>query len=100
MRIETLLQGLTIEWPESLPKDTEITGVVYDSRKVVPGCLFLCLKGAQVDGHRFAAQAAEAGAAVILAEHPVDCPAPVVVVPDTRYALAVVSAAWFWHPAK
>lgn len=100
MRIETLLQGLTIEWPESLPKDTEITGVVYDSRKVVPGCLFLCLKGAQVDGHRFAAQAAEAGAAVILAEHPVDCPAPVVVVPDTRYALAVVSAAWFGHPAK
>ena len=100
MRIETLLQGLTIEWPESLPKDTEITGVVYDSRKVVPGCLFLCLKGAQVDGHRFAAQAAEAGAAVILAEHPMDCPAPVVVVPDTRYALAVVSAAWFGHPAK
>ena len=100
MRIETLLQGLTIEWPESLPKDTEITGVVYDSRKVVPGCLFLCLKGAQVDGHRFAAQAAEAGAAVILAEHPVDCPAPVVVVPDTRYALAVVSAAWFGHPAE
>lgn len=100
MRIETLLQGLTIEWPESLPKDTEITGVVYDSRKVVPGCLFLCLKGAQADGHRFAAQAAEAGAAVILAEHPVDCPAPVVVVPDTRYALAVVSAAWFGHPAE
>ena len=40
------------------------------------------------------------GAAVIVAEEPVDCNVPVVIVPDTRYALAVMSAAWFGHPAQ
>ena len=47
--------------------DTEITGLVYDSRKVVKGCLFVCIKGAAADGHAFAAEAARKGAAAIMA---------------------------------
>ena len=100
MRIETLFSELSCTLPQELSPETEITGVVYDSRKVIPGCAFVCLRGAKADGHRFAQQAAEQGAAVIVAEEPVDCSAPVVVIPDTRYGLAVLSAAWFGHPAR
>ena len=35
--------------------EREITAVVYDSRKVIPGCLFICINGANFDGHDFAA---------------------------------------------
>lgn len=100
MRIETLFSELSCTLPQELSLETEITGVVYDSRKVIPGCAFVCLRGAKADGHRFAQQAAQQGAAVIVAEEPVDCSAPVVVIPDTRYGLAVLSAAWFGHPAR
>ena len=43
--------------------EKEITAVVYDSRKIVEGCLFVCIKGANFDGHQAAAEAAEKKAA-------------------------------------
>ena len=46
----------------------EITEVIYDSRKVSPGCLFVCIKGAAVDGHTFAAEAVEKGFSSSLVE--------------------------------
>lgn len=60
--------------------------VALDSRDVVPGGLFAAFDGAQVDGHRFAAAAVGAGATAVLASRPV--PAPAVLVPDVRAALA------------
>ena len=80
--------------------DPEITDVVYDSRKAAPGCLFVCLRGASSDGHRFAPQAVAAGAAAVLAEEPLDLPVPVVLVEDSRRALAFASAAYFGYPAR
>ncbi|MCI9531949.1 MAG: UDP-N-acetylmuramoyl-L-alanyl-D-glutamate--2,6-diaminopimelate ligase [Lachnospiraceae bacterium] len=82
--------------------DTEITGLVYDSRKVVKGCLFVCIKGAAADGHAFAAEAARKGAAAIMAQDEVEAPKGLAVVytADTRYGLALASAAWFGHPAR
>lgn len=82
-------------------RDVEVTDVVYDSRKAGPGCVFVCLRGASSDGHRYAAQAGAAGAAAILAEEPVEAGgAQVVLVPDTKAALALVSAAFFGNPAQ
>lgn len=82
--------------------DREITALVYDSRKVTPGAMFVCVRGAVVDGHSFAGQVANAGAAAIIVEEPVDVPAEVTViqVPDSRLALALLSCAWFDHPAR
>jgi UDP-N-acetylmuramoyl-tripeptide--D-alanyl-D-alanine ligase len=48
-----------------------ITGFATDSREVVPGDLFLAIKGAKVDGHDFDEQVLAKGAAAILAERPV-----------------------------
>jgi UDP-N-acetylmuramoyl-tripeptide--D-alanyl-D-alanine ligase len=64
-----------------------------DSRAVVPGGLFVAVRGSRVDGHDFAAAAVEAGAAAVLAQRPVGVPAVVVADPVDalgRLARAVV----------
>lgn len=82
--------------------DTEVSAVVCDSRQAKEGALFVCIRGAVVDGHTFAADVAEKGARVLVVEEPVDVPENVTVlrVSDTRYALALISCAWFDHPAR
>ena len=100
MKLASLLSGLQYEILQG-DTDREISAVVYDSRKVQEGCLFICIRGAVVDGHTFAAKAAEEGACALLVEEPVTVPDNVTVIrtSDTRYAMAFVSAAWFGHPA-
>lgn len=89
----TCLQGST---------DVKVSAVVNDSRKIEEGCLFLCIKGASFDGHTFAAEAAKKGAAVLVVEDAVEVPESVTVikVDNTRYAMALISAAWFGYPAN
>lgn len=83
--------------------EREITSVEMDSRKIAPGCLFLCIAGANFDGHSKAAEAAEKKAAAIVVEKDVELPEDtditVIKVASTRYAMAFISAAWFGHPA-
>lgn len=98
MLLTDLLKGLKFTCSGST--DVEITDLIYDSRKVQKGCAFVCLCGSAVDSHDFAQQAADAGAAAIIAQHGVDVHgAAVVMVENTRYALALLSAAYFHHPA-
>ena len=89
----TLVQGST---------DTDVTALCYDSRKASPGCLFVCMKGANFDSHEKLGEVAAAGAAAAVIDH--DCPAPegitVLKVADSRLALAELSAAWFDFPAE
>mgnify|MGYP005809435071 CR=1 FL=1 len=101
MKLTTLLENLEYTCCQG-SEDLDITDVVYDSRKVQPGDLFVCIRGAVVDGHTFAKDVAEKGAAVLVVEESVDVPGNVTViqVPDTRYALACISAAYFGHPAE
>ncbi len=84
--------------------DVEVTDIIYDSRKVVPGSMFVCIPGAVADGHKFAGAAVEAGACVLLVEKeielPVEADVTVIMVPDTHYAMAFVSAAFFGYPAE
>lgn len=47
-------------------EDIALTGVVTDSRKVIPGCVFVCFPGARVDGHDFARECYDKGAAYIV----------------------------------
>lgn len=83
--------------------EREITSVEMDSRKIASGCLFLCIAGANFDGHSKAAEAAEKKAAAIVVEKDVELPEDtditVIKVASTRYAMAFISAAWFGHPA-
>ena len=82
--------------------DKEITGIYNDSRKVTEGALFLCIRGAVSDGHAYAAQVAEKGASVIVVQDSVEVPESVTViqVEDSRYAMALIAAAWYDYPAE
>lgn len=98
----TLTAGNTQE--KLLPGDIEISALVNDTRKIVEGCLFICIRGANVDSHDMAEQAFTQGAAAIMAEHditlPDDCRIPVVRVEDTRAAMAQAAASFYGHPAE
>lgn len=101
MRLFELLEGVSFSCrPEG--KNPEITDLVFDSRKIVPGCVFVCISGTVRDGHEFAAQAAAGGAAAIVAEYEPEGidGAALVITEDTRRALASMSAAWFGYPAR
>ena len=89
----TCLQGST---------DQEVKNVIYDSRKVEEGSLFICIRGAVVDGHKFAPDVIAKGAKVLVVEEAVEAPedVTVILVKDTRYAMAFISAAYFGHPAE
>ena len=73
-----------------------------DSRKVEKGDVFVCIKGAGFDGHKFINDVAEKGAAAVVVMEDVEAPDGVTVirVEDTRYALACMSAAYFGYPAE
>ena len=72
--------------------DTEMSDIIYDSRKVEKGTAFVCLKGYTSDGHRYAKSAVEKGASALVISDSLDFEVPsdvaVVKVDDTRYALS------------
>lgn len=67
--------------------DTEITGVCIDTRKITPGCLFVCIKGERFDAHTFAEEAIKKGAAAVMVHKELNIDAPYVLVKDTTDAL-------------
>ena len=99
--IAGLLQELKYTVIDGKPEG-EISELVYDSRKVTKDCMFVCIKGAAYDSHDHTEEIARAGAKVIVAERPVKVPEGVtlVLVEDSRYALSMLSAAYFDHPAQ
>lgn len=78
----------------------ECSGIQADSRRVLPGDLFLCLPGFTVDGHKYAGQAVASGAAALVVERVLDVEVPQLVVKDARYAMAVLSDAMFGSPSS
>lgn len=82
-------------------KDTEITGIVFDSKEIVPGSVFVCIKGGKEDGHSYVCEAIKKNAAAIITETDIQIEEiPVICVPDTREALSVAAAVFYGEPAK
>ena len=77
-----------------------IKGVSFDSRTIVPGELFVAVRGYESDGHNYIKDAAENGAVCIICEETPDVDVPYVIVDNSRIALAAISAAWFGYPAE
>lgn len=101
-RCEDLLKGFDYECISG-STDTMVSEVVNDSRKITKDCLFICIVGANFDGHTAAAQAVENGAAALVVSQeitlPQDAAVTVIRVKDTRYAMAFISANYFGNPA-
>ncbi|AQU82057.1 MULTISPECIES: UDP-N-acetylmuramoyl-tripeptide--D-alanyl-D-alanine ligase [unclassified Halomonas] len=79
--------------PPALPQ-LPLTAVVTDTRKIVPGCLFVALKGPRFDGHDFLEKAREQGASAALVEQPNDSTLPQLVCADTRLGLGLLAREW------
>ncbi|KGX93265.1 UDP-N-acetylmuramoylalanyl-D-glutamate--2,6-diaminopimelate ligase [Pontibacillus halophilus JSM 076056 = DSM 19796] len=77
-----------------------ITGIEMDSRAVEENNLFICIDGFTVDGHNFAEQAVQKGACAILAERPLDVSVPVMLVKDTKKAMAVLANTYYNQPTQ
>ena len=105
MVLAALLEKLEYELVSG-SADMQIKDVVYDSRKVTEGSLFVCIEGGTVDGHTFIPDVVKKGAKALIVTKdvsgllPADADVTVVRVKDSRYALAFVSAAYFGHPAE
>ena len=84
------------------PDRTDVLSLCCDSRKVFSDSMFVCISGALSDGHDYAFAAYNRMCRIFVVEHPVKLPddAFVIVTPDTRIALAQLSAAFFGNPAE
>ncbi|MBQ8403168.1 MAG: UDP-N-acetylmuramoyl-L-alanyl-D-glutamate--2,6-diaminopimelate ligase [Clostridia bacterium] len=102
-----ILRSLLKETPYSLFGNEgllscEIYDLCYNSAEARANTVFFCLVGAHADGHDFAAQAYEKGARVFVCERALTLPSDVlqIIVPNSRIALAEISANFFSHPEK
>lgn len=100
MKLTKLLERLEYEVVAGSDQ-IEITELTNDSRKIVEGSVFVCISGAVFDGHAYVEDVAKKGAAAVIVEKDVEAPEglTVIKVADTRYALALTSAAYFGYPA-
>jgi UDP-N-acetylmuramoyl-L-alanyl-D-glutamate--2,6-diaminopimelate ligase len=78
--------------------EVEITGLAYSSTRVSSGTLFFCVPGFKADGHDFAPDAVERGAAALVCERPLGLGIPEVVVDDVRAAVGPVAARFYGDP--
>ena len=78
----------------------EISELAYDAREVAPGALFFCIPGDRADGHDFAPQAIDAGAAALAVERPLEVGVPQLVVPSVRAAMPRAAVEFFGDPTR
>lgn len=101
MKLSKLLEKIDFKIVQGTA-DCEIKKLVYDSRKAEEGDVFVCIKGAASDGHKYIPQVLEKGVAAVIVMDDVEMVenVSVIQVKDTRYALACMSAAYFDYPAE
>ena len=105
VRLSKLLQSLPEDARGSrylgVGSDPLIKGLVFDLRQVSSGDIFFALVGGNQDGHLYIQGAIERGAAAIVGQQPLeDLAVPYLQVPDSREALAYLSAGFYDHPAR
>ncbi|MBP8960037.1 MAG: UDP-N-acetylmuramoyl-L-alanyl-D-glutamate--2,6-diaminopimelate ligase [Bacteroidales bacterium] len=101
-KLDRILEGLEITYIEG-NKNTEVTSIAFDSRKVLPGSLFVALKGTKTDGNQFIKQAIEAGAiAIMSSELPQERNQNItwIKVPDAAIALGQAASNFYGNPSS
>ncbi|MDR3264403.1 MAG: UDP-N-acetylmuramoyl-L-alanyl-D-glutamate--2,6-diaminopimelate ligase [Synergistaceae bacterium] len=80
--------------------DPAISEVFADSRRVLPGSIFCCIRGEKSDGHEYAGIAKELGAVALVCEYPVESDLPAIVVKSVREIMGDLAAAVYGYPAE
>jgi UDP-N-acetylmuramoyl-L-alanyl-D-glutamate--2,6-diaminopimelate ligase len=100
MRLSEIYEALS----ETIPggqADVEITSLTVDSRQVQPGSCYVAVRGSELDGHTFIADAIHRGAALTVGERAQsELKAPYIQVEASRLAWARLAAAWHDYPAR
>ena len=99
MKLRDLLRNIHV-LDSSVDMELEISGVAYDSRKVMPGSLFVAITGFASDGNRFIPMALEKGAAVVVTAKKPEGDVPYVLVGSDRLALALIGVNFYGNPAE
>lgn len=97
MKLTACLNGIKVNSHRG-DLEVEIKGITYDSREVKPGDLFVCVPGFKVDGHDFAAQAWEKGAAALVTERELELDIPQVTVENTRRVMSFLASNFYGQP--
>lgn len=79
---------------------TQISGLAYSSRDVEPGDLFFCVRGYTTDGHDYAPDAIQNGAAALVCERPLGLGVPEFIVDDARAAMPRIARVFFGDPSR
>ena len=95
MKLNELLTYLQVG---DMKENPRVTSIEMDSREVKAGSLFICVTGYTVDGHDFVDVAIKNGAVAILSEKPLDVNIPVIVVNDTKRAMAILADIFYGQP--
>jgi UDP-N-acetylmuramoyl-L-alanyl-D-glutamate--2,6-diaminopimelate ligase len=99
MKLTTILSAYPLlQINGTLP--ATIKGFSADSKNIQPGYLYICIRGEKEDGHRFAGEAINNGALMIVSEQSLKMPVPVAVVADTRHFLSYVADRYYGQPSK
>ena len=98
MKLKEILKDLEIKKMTADP-ELEIGSVTYDSRKAVPGSLFIAVKGFVTDGNLYISKALENGAVAVVTEVEPQDDIPYVLVPSDRLAMALIGANFYGRPA-
>ena len=100
MKLFDLLSGLkTLETKGNIDENIEITDVQYHSGKIVPGSIFVAIKGHETDGHKYIQSAKDNGAVLAIVEDFIDLDFPMIRVEDSRKALADLADVFFNNPS-
>jgi len=99
MKLNEITKGLKL-LSETGDTGIDISGIAYDSRKVKPGFLFVCIDGVEDDGHAYLGKAWDNGAAAAIVTRDVnDIRGTVVKTSDAREALARCAVNFYNNPS-
>ena len=80
--------------------DIEVKGICCNSAQAQPGDVFVAVTGFKTDGHKYIPDAVKKGAVCVVAEHEVDAGVPVIVVENSRAALAKMAHEFYGQPTR
>jgi len=90
--------------PENAFSHVEVIDVCSDARKVVPGAVFVAIRGTKADGHDFIADAIAKGAVALVLEDRAKLPEGfsgfVLQVPNSRQVLDILASRFCWDPGR
>lgn len=84
--------------------ESDVTGLFFDTQKVIPDSVFFAIPGIKSDGHQFIPQAIEKGAIALVVENELNVPESfsgvVYIVPSSREALDSIAARYYEFPSE